>query len=131
MSGVNPQGCQIYSFKAPSAEDLDHDFLWRSMKVVPERDGSAFSTQLLRGNSVTIGALAKTSLSWSRRTSGNNAKDIALRAIPGHNGIVVRKFFLHVSRRNKGDSYSGSRTQKRTGSSRQRRQELSPGGPDA
>ena len=37
MSGVNPQGCQVYSFKAPSAEDLDHDFLWRCMKYVPER----------------------------------------------------------------------------------------------
>src|ERR1700756_140654 len=37
MSGVNPQGCQVYSFKAPSSEDLDHDFLWRCMKYVPER----------------------------------------------------------------------------------------------
>jgi polyphosphate kinase 2 (PPK2 family) len=37
MSGVNPQGCQVYSFKAPSAEDLDHDFLLRCMKCVPER----------------------------------------------------------------------------------------------
>ena len=37
MSGVNPQGCQVYSFKAPSAEDLNHDFLWRCMKCVPER----------------------------------------------------------------------------------------------
>ena len=37
MSGVNPQGCQVYSFKAPSSEELDHDFLWRCMKYVPER----------------------------------------------------------------------------------------------
>ena len=37
MSGVNPQGCQVYSFKAPSSEDLDHDFLWRCMKCLPER----------------------------------------------------------------------------------------------
>src|SRR5262249_17447233 len=37
MSGVNPQGCQVYSFKAPSAEDLEHDFLWRSSKCLPER----------------------------------------------------------------------------------------------
>src|ERR1019366_8283648 len=37
MSGVNPQGCQVYSFKVPSAEDLDHDFLWRSAKCLPER----------------------------------------------------------------------------------------------
>src|SRR6516225_4873506 len=37
MSGVNPQGCQVYSFKSPSAEELNHDYLWRTMKSVPER----------------------------------------------------------------------------------------------
>src|SRR5690348_174047 len=37
MSGINPQGCQVYSFKAPSAEDLDHDYLWRCVKCLPER----------------------------------------------------------------------------------------------
>ena len=37
MSGVNPQGCQVYSFKAPTAEELDHDFLWRCSKCLPER----------------------------------------------------------------------------------------------
>src|SRR6185503_13664406 len=37
MSGVNPQGCQVYSFKAPSAEELDHDFLWRTSRCLPER----------------------------------------------------------------------------------------------
>ena len=37
MSGVNPQGTQVHSFKAPSEEELDHDFLWRSMKALPER----------------------------------------------------------------------------------------------
>jgi polyphosphate kinase 2 (PPK2 family) len=39
MSGVNPQGTQVHSFKAPSAEELDHDFLWRGMKALPERGG--------------------------------------------------------------------------------------------
>ncbi|HEY0386378.1 MAG TPA: hypothetical protein VGC64_10220, partial [Pyrinomonadaceae bacterium] len=37
MSGINPQGCQVFSFKAPSAEELDHDFLWRTQKALPER----------------------------------------------------------------------------------------------
>src|SRR6266705_4026406 len=37
MSGVNPQGCEVYSFKSPSAEDLNHDFLWRTSRVLPER----------------------------------------------------------------------------------------------
>ena len=39
LSGVNPQGCQVHSFKAPTSEDLDHDYLWRSMKVLPTREG--------------------------------------------------------------------------------------------
>ena len=37
MSGVNPQGCQVFSFKSPSSEELDHDFLWRTAKCLPER----------------------------------------------------------------------------------------------
>src|SRR5437868_8383465 len=37
MSGVNPQGCEVHAFKAPSAEELDHDFLWRIGKALPER----------------------------------------------------------------------------------------------
>src|SRR6266478_5658098 len=37
MSGVNPQGCQVFSFKSPSAEDLDHDYLWRCMRSLPNR----------------------------------------------------------------------------------------------
>src|ERR1041385_6545108 len=37
MSGINPQGCQVYSFKSPSNEDLDHDYLWRCMKCLPNR----------------------------------------------------------------------------------------------
>src|SRR5678815_2037015 len=37
MSGINPQGCQVFSFKAPSSEDLDHDYLWRCVKCLPER----------------------------------------------------------------------------------------------
>ncbi len=37
MSGVNPQGCQVFSFKAPSADELDHDYLWRTMQCMPER----------------------------------------------------------------------------------------------
>lgn len=37
MSGVNPQGCQVFSFKTPSSEELDHDFLWRTMRCLPER----------------------------------------------------------------------------------------------
>ena len=44
MSGVNPQGCQVFSFKHPTATELQHDFLWRTTRVLPERGGSASST---------------------------------------------------------------------------------------
>ncbi len=44
MSGVNPQGCQVSSFKAPSAEELDHDFIWRCMNACPSAVASASST---------------------------------------------------------------------------------------
>ena len=44
MSGLNPQGCQVFSFKQPSSEDLDHDFLWRYVKCLPERGRIGFST---------------------------------------------------------------------------------------
>ena len=37
MSGINPQGCQVFSFKAPTSEDLDHDYMWRCLKRLPER----------------------------------------------------------------------------------------------
>src|SRR5262245_2932417 len=37
MSGINPQGCQVYSFKAPSPEERDHDYMWRTQKALPER----------------------------------------------------------------------------------------------
>ncbi len=44
MSGINPQGCQVTSFKQPSTEELDHDFMWRTTRHLPERGGSASST---------------------------------------------------------------------------------------
>ena len=51
MSGVNPQGCQVDSFKAPWPEELDHDFLWRSRRALPERGRiGIFNRSLLRGS---------------------------------------------------------------------------------
>ena len=106
MSGVNPQGCQVYSFKAPSHEELDHDFLWRMHEALPERgrigifNRSYYEEVLVvrvhRSSSKAEAARRR----WSRRTSGTSAyEDInALRALPARNGIVIRKFFLHVSK---------------------------------
>src|SRR5262249_62177039 len=44
MKGVNPQGCEVHAFKQPSQEELDHDFMWRMTRRLPERDASEFST---------------------------------------------------------------------------------------
>ncbi|MBI1818483.1 MAG: polyphosphate kinase 2 family protein [Deltaproteobacteria bacterium] len=106
MSGVNPQGCQVYSFKAPSAEDLDHDFLWRTMKCLPERgrigvfDRSYYEEVLvvrvhqeLLQHQKLPPALATKDI-WDTR-----CRDIrAFERYLNNNGVVVRKFFLNVSR---------------------------------
>lgn len=106
MSGVNPQGCQVYSFKAPSDEELDHDYLWRSFKALPERgrigifNRSYFEEvlvvrvhpEILAGQQIP--AESKTKRIWKRRFEEINNFEKYLVA----NGIIVLKFFLHVSK---------------------------------
>ena len=107
MSGVNPQKCQVFSFKAPSAEDLDHDYLWRCMKVLPNRGHIGIFNrsyyeetlvvrvhpELLAGQKVPKQLI--TSRIWEQRF-----EDIChFEQYLTHNGIVVRKFFLHVSKK--------------------------------
>ena len=106
FSGVNPQGCQVYSFKTPSAEELDHDYMWRTMCRVPERgrigifnrsyyeevlvvrvhrnflDAQHLPTQLV------------TKHIWDERFEDINAYERYLT----RNGVAIRKFFLHVSK---------------------------------
>jgi PPK2 family polyphosphate:nucleotide phosphotransferase len=106
MSGVNPQGCQVYSFKAPSEEELDHDYLWRSAKVVPERGRIGIfnrshyeETLVVRVHPEILArqripAESKDMGIWKRRFSEINAFEKYLVA----NGIVILKFFLHVSK---------------------------------
>ncbi len=105
MSGVNPQGCQVFSFKAPSAEELDHDYLWRSMKCVPERgrigifNRSYYEEVLVVRvhpellDHQKIPPLARENI-WKRRYEQINAFEKYL----FENGIVVLKFFLNVSK---------------------------------
>jgi PPK2 family polyphosphate:nucleotide phosphotransferase len=108
MSGVNPQGCQVYAFKPPSAEELDHDFLWRIERDLPERgrigifnrshyeevlavrvNPSFLDRQQLPRRPKDLGEL------WAERyESIANAEQHWAR-----NGTVVLKFFLHVSQR--------------------------------
>jgi PPK2 family polyphosphate:nucleotide phosphotransferase len=106
MSGVNPQGCQVYSFKAPSTEELDHDFLWRTSKCLPERgrigifNRSYYEEVLITRVHPEIMAREplppklKTKHIWKERFEDINAFERYL----SHNGVVVRKFFLHISK---------------------------------
>ncbi len=107
MSGVNPQGCQVYSFKAPSSEELDHDYLWRAMKALPERGRIGIFNrsyyeetlvvrvhpQILANQRVPAEEKNKKKI-WRRRFEDINNFERYL----SRNGIVVVKFFLNVSK---------------------------------
>jgi PPK2 family polyphosphate:nucleotide phosphotransferase len=106
MSGVNPQGCQVYSFKAPSAEELDHDFLWRTTKCLPERGRigvfnrsyyeevlvARVHPEILQNQKLPPQLVTKKI--WDHRY--DSIRDFE-RHLAG-NGTVVRKFFLNVSK---------------------------------
>jgi PPK2 family polyphosphate:nucleotide phosphotransferase len=107
MSGVNPQGCQVYSFKAPSTEELDHDYLWRTMKCVPERGRIGIFNrsyyeevlvvrvhpELLKSQRIPPSLITKDI--WKERY-----EDIqAFERYMTRNGILIRKFFLNLSRK--------------------------------
>src|SRR5262249_8277483 len=103
----NPQGCQVYSFKSPSAEDLDHDFLWRCMKCLPNRgqigifNRSYYEEVLVvrvHGEFLDKQKLPRKLISkniWQERFEDiRNFEQYLTR-----NGVLVRKFFLHVSKK--------------------------------
>ena len=107
MSGVNPQGCQVYSFKAPSEEDLDHDFLWRCMIRLPERGRIGIFNRSYYEETLIVRVhrefLEKQKLPaelvtkhiWEERFQDiRNFERYLTR-----NGVVIRKFFLHVSKK--------------------------------
>ena len=105
MSGVNPQGCQVYSFKSPSAEELDHDYLWRSMKSIPERGrigifNRSYYEEVLVVRvhpeflaSQKIPSSLVTKKVWEQRFGDIRALERYLT----RNGILVLKFFLNLS----------------------------------
>jgi PPK2 family polyphosphate:nucleotide phosphotransferase len=105
MSGVNPQGCQVYSFKSPSAEDLEHDFLWRCLKCLPERGRIGIFNRSYYEETLVVRVhpelLAKQKVPpqlitkdiWEARYEDiRNFERYLTRS-----GVVIRKFFLHVS----------------------------------
>jgi PPK2 family polyphosphate:nucleotide phosphotransferase len=107
MSGVNPQGCQVFSFKAPSSEDLDHDYLWRCMRRLPERGRIGIFNRSYYEETLVVRVhpklLAKQKLPpqlVTKRIWDERFADIRnFEKYLGHNGVVVRKFFLHVSKK--------------------------------
>ena len=106
MSGVNPQGCQVSSFKAPSALDLDHDYLWRANQCLPERGRIGIFNRSYYEETLVVRVhpelLAKQSLPpelvgpklWKQRFEDIRHYERYL----SRNGVVVLKFFLHLSK---------------------------------
>jgi len=107
MSGVNPQGCQVYSFKSPTSEDLDHDYLWRCMKCLPERGRIGIFNRSYYEETLVVRVhpeyLAKQKLPErlvTKRIWENRFEDIAnFERYLTNNGVAVCKFFLHVSKK--------------------------------
>ena len=107
MSGVNPEGCEVYGFKRPSAEELEHDFLWRTTRCLPERGRIGIFNrsyyeevlivrvhpQILRGQNLPVELLDDESL-WKGRFESINDLESHLH----RNGTRVLKFFLHISK---------------------------------
>ncbi len=107
MSGVNPQGCQVYSFKSPSAEELDHDYFWRIIKRLPERGRIGIFNrsyyeevlvvrvhpELLKNERIPPALITKNI--WEERFHDICAWERYL----ARNGFVIRKFFLNVSKK--------------------------------
>jgi PPK2 family polyphosphate:nucleotide phosphotransferase len=106
MSGVNPQGCEVHTFKVPSNEELDHDYLWRSHKCIPARGKIGIFNRshyeevlvvrvhptLLRTEKLPDDLITKHI--WDQRYDDINAFEQYLT----RNGVVIRKFFLHLSK---------------------------------
>jgi PPK2 family polyphosphate:nucleotide phosphotransferase len=107
MSGVNPQGVQVVSFKAPSSEDLDHDYLWRCMKHLPERGRIGIFNRSYYEETLVVRVhpefLEKQKLPPDLVTKGIwNERFQDIRRFERYltrNGVVIRKFFLHVSKK--------------------------------
>jgi len=114
MSGVNPQGCQVFSFQEPSAEELDHDFLWRTTRRLPERGRIGIFNrsyyeevlivrvhpEILRGQGLPEGSIEGQAI-WEER----------YRSIVDHeahlhrNGTRIIKFFLHLSKEEQAERF--------------------------
>jgi len=111
MSGVNPQGCQVFSFKAPSAEELDHDYLWRCMRRLPERGSIGIFNRsyyeevlVVRVHPEFLVAQHLPENGIMKKAGSDKFWAERLEAIADHErhlaraGVRIMKFFLHVSK---------------------------------
>jgi PPK2 family polyphosphate:nucleotide phosphotransferase len=106
MSGINPQGCQVYNFKTPSSEDLDHDYLWRYSRCLPERgrigifNRSYYEEVLIARvhpevlDRQNLPMIPKGEKLWPQRFQEINQFEQYLT----NNGVVILKFFLNISK---------------------------------
>ena len=107
MSGINPQGCQVFNFKQPSSEELDHDYLWRSAKALPERGRIGIFNRSYYEEVLVVRVhpelfekqqlprCAKENHTWKQRFEEiNNFEKYLV-----NNGIIVLKFFLNLSKK--------------------------------
>jgi PPK2 family polyphosphate:nucleotide phosphotransferase len=107
MSGVNPQGCQVFSFKQPSVEELDHDYMWRYMRCLPERGRIGIFNRsyyeevlVVRVHEELLDKQRMPHRLITKKIWQERLEDIAnFERYLSRNGIVVLKFFLHVSRK--------------------------------
>jgi PPK2 family polyphosphate:nucleotide phosphotransferase len=106
MSGVNPQGCDVHSFKRPSDEDLDHDFMWRSIRHLPERGRIGIFNRSYYEELLVV-RVHRDVLAQERLPSSLVGKDIwkqrfkdirALEHYLARNGTLILKFYLHLSK---------------------------------
>jgi PPK2 family polyphosphate:nucleotide phosphotransferase len=107
LSGINPQGCEVYSFKHPSAEELDHDFLWRSIRRLPERGRIGIFNRSYYEEVLIVRVHPEIRAAENLPDELSSRKNIwrdRLRSMIGleehlhRNGTCVLKFFLHISK---------------------------------
>jgi PPK2 family polyphosphate:nucleotide phosphotransferase len=107
MSGINPQGCQVFSFKSPNSEDLDHDYMWRCVKHMPERGRIGIFNRSYYEETLVV-RVHKEILEKQKIPPGLVTKDIwkerfqdirTFERYLSRNGVCIRKFFLHVSKK--------------------------------
>jgi PPK2 family polyphosphate:nucleotide phosphotransferase len=107
MSGINPQGCQVYSFKKPSSEELDHDFMWRTTKALPERGRIGIFNRsyyeevlVVRVHPAILEGQKLPNRVMTKRIWKERFEDIAgFERYLARQGFVILKFFLHVSKK--------------------------------